>query len=205
MNSIKKRKTSRLIKNNSDIAVLLVALLVFPIIVGFIYALPLPQIVAIDSGDLIGFYGTSFGIVISFIIYRKEINNKEKERNLEIKPVFVVGVEHYNKETGVYIINVDNHSPKPISNLYIYDEFVESSPRKHYSFEVTYNKTKEEEDRIKPEFNITLDSEIIDEDGYPSYIQILCDDRDGNGWSFDYNKVINGERPIYYLSDAKMY
>ena len=35
-----------------------------------------------------------------------------------------------------------------------------------------------------------LDSDIIDEkDGYPKYIQILCEDTDRYTWNFEYHKI----------------
>ena len=59
-----KIKHKYFIKNNKRLVIVITVLLLFPIAVGLIYALPLPQIVAIDSGDLLGYYATTFGILL---------------------------------------------------------------------------------------------------------------------------------------------
>ena len=61
----------------------------FPIIIGMFYALPIPQIVAVDSGALLAYYGTIFGIIGSFITYRQELKKRKKERIKELKPNFL--------------------------------------------------------------------------------------------------------------------
>ena len=68
------------LKRNKYFVGLFVVLFMFPIIVGLIYAIPIPQFVAVDSGDLLAYYGTTFGIIGSFITYRHELNKSKKER-----------------------------------------------------------------------------------------------------------------------------
>ena len=46
---------------------LLLALFCFPLGVGAIYALPLPRIINVEAGDLLAYYGTTFGIIGSFV------------------------------------------------------------------------------------------------------------------------------------------
>ncbi len=178
-------------------------MIVFPLIVGVLYALPVPRIIALDSGDLLAYYGTAFGIIGSFFVYRDEVKKKEKERTKELKPVFTVEVSLIDKSLGLFKIDIGNYSDQPVSFLSFYDEFVETMAQKKYSFQVTYNKTIEEEN-IKPRFNITMDPDIIDSDGYPKYVQLLCDDKDGNAWNCCYYKVKDCDRAYYYPRDIEI-
>lgn len=185
------------IRNNSMI-IILFGVMIFPIIVGVFYALPLPQIIAIGSGDFLAYYGTIFGIIGSFVTYRYEVNKDKKERNNELKPIFVVEVSMENEYTGLFDIKITNLVEQPLSFFYLYDEFVSSAIQKKNEFKVTFCKSIEEIEEIEPDYNITMDRDIIDSDGYPRYVQILCDDRDGNIWNCCYNKVKDCDKVYYY-------
>ena len=80
-----------------------------------IYALPLPQIVAVESGDLLAYYGTTFGIIGSFITYRYETNKNKKEKIKELQPTFVVSVELVNEEANVFSVDIINLSQKTLT------------------------------------------------------------------------------------------
>lgn len=203
---VKKRnvKIKRWFKNNKKTVLLFGFVLILPLAIGGIYALPLPQIIAIDSGDLLAYYGTAFGIIVSFIVYRHEIKTKRKEKTQYLKPLFFVEVEPIDNTLGLFSVKINNHSEQPLSYLYFYDEFIEAHIQKQYLFRVAYNKTIEQTKTIKPEFNITIDSEIIDSDGYPKYIQILCDDKEGNMWNCCYYKVKDCEKIYYYPRDFEI-
>ena len=125
-------------------------------------------------------------------------------RTQELKPVFTVEVSFIDKSLDLFKIDINNHSEQPLSYLSFYDEFVATMAQKKYSFQVTYNKTIEEAETIKPQFNITMDSDIIDSDGYPKYIQLLCDDKDGNAWNCCYYKVKDCDKIYYYPRDFEI-
>lgn len=74
----RKKKITAFFESNRTAVWIAIVLLVFPIIVGLIYALPLPQVIAVSSEDMLSFYGTAFGIFGSFILYRLEKKNEEK-------------------------------------------------------------------------------------------------------------------------------
>lgn len=145
-----------------------------------IYAIPIPQIIALDSGDLLAYCGTAFGIIGSFLTYRYEINKNKKERLKEIKPTFIVEVTELDPSLKLFNINIINQTKHRISYLYIYDTFVSSTVLDRYSFKITYNKSVDETEEIKPDYNINADLNILDEDGFPKYIQLNCDDIEGN-------------------------
>lgn len=191
-------------KSNKYLIILFVLLFLFPIVIGLFYALPLPQIVAVGSGDLLAYYGAFSGIVGSFVTYRIEIAKRKKERIKEIKPVFIVEVKKINEDIGIFSIDIINRSQKTVAFLYLYDEFISPIINEKYSFKITYNKSIDDIKRINPDYNITMDSEIVDTDGFPKYIQLLCNDSDGNDWNCYYDKIENCDKVYYFPSDVKI-
>jgi len=183
---------------------LLLLLFLFPLVIGAIYALPFPQVIAVEAGDLLAYYGTVFGIIGSFVAYRREINKRNKERIRKLKPSFFIDVKLANEGKGIFQISINNHSEQTYSYLYFHDEFVSQIIREDCSFQVTYNKTIEEMKKIGNCFNIIEDVDIIDSDGYPKHIDLLCDDKDGNTWSCCYHKVMNGGKIYYYPRDFEI-
>ena len=83
-----------------------------------IYAIPIPQFVAVDSGDLFAYYGTTFGIIGSFITYRHELNKSKKERIGELKPAFIVEVKKLGKEEDIFNIEIINGSQQTVIFLH---------------------------------------------------------------------------------------
>lgn len=191
-----KRFIKNIIKKNKNVKWIVIVLLAFPIVVGGIYALPLPQVIAVEPGDLLSYYGTAFGILGSFIIYRLEVNKQRKEKLKELRPSFVVSVE--KDDSGKFTVNIINHSQSRLFYLYYYDEFVSPEIKEKYSFTTAYNCIKSKEEELKTDYNITMDKGIIDEDGYPKYVNLICDDCEGNTWNCCYNKVRDCNNVIYY-------
>ena len=192
------------LKRNKYFVGLFVVLFMFPIIVGLIYAIPIPQFVAVDSGDLLAYYGTTFGIIGSFITYRHELNKSKKERINELKPAFIVDVKKIKKEEDIFNIEIINRSQQTVTFLHFYDEFISTIINDKYSFKTTVNKTIKETEGINPDYNITMDSEILDNDGFPKYVQLLCDDSDGNSWNCCYYKVKDCDKVYYYPRDFEI-
>ena len=154
------------LKRNQYFVGLLVVLFIFPIIIGLIYAIPIPQFVAVDSGDLLAYYGTTFGIIGSFITYRHELNKSKKEKISELKPAFIVEVKKVEKEEDIFNIEIINRSQQTVIFLHFYDEFISTIINDKYSLKTTFNKTIKETEGINPYYNITMNSEILDNDGF---------------------------------------
>ena len=91
-----------------------------------------------------------------------------------------------------------------LSYLSLYDEFITTIVQNNHTFQVTYNKTTEECEAIKPQFNITMDDRIIDSDGYPKYVQLICNDKEGNAWNCCYYKVKDCDKMYYYPRDFEI-
>ncbi len=178
-----------------------VIMLIFPIIVGGMYSEIIPENTPIKAGDLLAYYGVAFGILNSFIYYRIEKKEKEKERNNKLRPAFSVNVEQ-NKETSlIFKISIKKICDSNLMYMHLYDEFISSYVEKEYCFYVTYNQTIENVKDIDTDYNITMDELIIDTDGYPKYVQIICNDTDNNSWDCCYYKIKDCDKYYYYPRD----
>lgn len=191
------RKFFRRLKSDNNLK-LLCAILVFPLIIGIIYSLPCKQIIAIDSGNLLSFYGTALGISASYYMY---IDTKRKEKQKEIirkTPKLHIAVDKVN--ANVFKIGVYNLVETCIMDIYLYNENADEDLDDGKTFEVAFNLSIDEEKRIKPQYNITDYEDIIDRDGYPKFVQIGCCDEDGNRWGLTYDKWVRDNDIVYYLS-----
>ncbi len=182
---------------------------IFPLIIGAIYALPLPQIIAIDSGDLLAFYGTAFGIFKSFQLFYLERKKEEKERNRELKPHLLIKIDSI-KQTPLFDVYVENKGEHALTDCYMYDEYVSKCMDKNCKchFIVSFNQTIEKFHELKSGsteniYNITMDNDIM-KDGYPKYIYFICDDIDGNEWYCSYIRIQNGKDFYYYPEEIKI-
>ena len=66
MKSFKRFKTSTLL------FVFVVFIFLFPLLIGIICALNLPNIINVASGDLLSYYAVAFGILASYLTYKNE-------------------------------------------------------------------------------------------------------------------------------------
>jgi len=190
-------------RKNKIVIIIVAIVLIFPLLVGAIYALPLPQVIAVESGDLLAYYGTSMGILGSFITYQSERKKADKERAQKMKPIFAVEVCKSQDEQGLFDISITKLSEKPLSYMYLYDEFVSAAVSNKCVFKVMFCQI--DANKIQDlDFNVTMDPEIMDNDDYPKYVQILCEDADGNTWNCCYYKVKNGNQIYYYPRDIEM-
>ena len=69
--------------------------------------------------------------------------------------------------------------------------------KKNYSFKVVYTSLKENSEKVKLDYNFN-DSDLLDSDGKPKYVQILCDDIDGNVWNCCYYKIEDQDKIHYF-------
>lgn len=182
-------------KKNRLLLFSIIAIILFPLIIGAVYALPLPQIVAVDCGDLLSFYGTALGIFSSFVIYRQE-KIKERKENLKIlRPKLTVEVEKNGEQ---FLLKVQNYSDGPLMCVYLYDVYVGLVLEKKSEFSVCYCQNTYASIKLNASYNITMDHEIMDSDGYPKYVQICCDDHEGNMWNCCFDKRSDGQKIFYY-------
>lgn len=164
-------------------------LFLFPLIVGVIYSLPLPQYVAVESGDLLAFYGVAFGLLFSFVTYLDSNRKISLERQKNMRPEIYVELEQRSYQSGVFDIHIRHNKKQVLTDVYLYDELVCGYMDQSKSFAISYCLNQAQEKGLCPDFNITMDSDILDVDGFPKYIQIVCYDTDDNGWVCEFNKA----------------
>lgn len=188
-------KIRRFLKRYKVIIILSAVIFVFPLVVGLIYYIPLPQIINIDSGDLISYYATVFGIFGSFVALLYEKQKAEQKRRSDNKPSFAVDVIKENDD--VFWLKIKKISKKPLFYFYLYDKYVSQEFDENFVLKISYCKSVEDKATLGIDYNIDYD--IIDEkDGYPKYIQIMCDDVDKKTWDCCYHKVNNCGKIYYY-------
>ena len=182
-------------------------ILFFPIIVGLIYNIPCPQIIAVEVGDLLAFYGTAGGIFASFVTYRNEKKKEKNSKRKELMPSFAVVVEKTEENPKMFRIKIRKLSESQITYVNLYDEYLTNVMEKENVKTVTYCLSEEEleKEKLEPDFNITCNDNIIDpNDNYPEYVQIICEDMENNCWSCCYFKINNGNEYYYYPREIEV-
>lgn len=186
MKSFKRFKTSTLL------FVFVVFIFLFPLLIGIICALNLPNIINVASGDLLSYYAVAFGILASYLTYKNEKYKMNITRRKELTPKFVVKINKNNKTN--YNIDITNCTENTYTDIFFYGEFIDS---------VIYDKINKKNNIIMYDIDLQelLGTSYIDEDGLPTYFQMNCTDKDGNIWSCEYNKQ-GKYKDAYYYPDA---
>lgn len=204
----KKLKIRKFMHRYRILIVLFISIIVFPLIVGAIYALPCPQIIAVDVSDLLSFYGVTFGLFSSFAIYTHEKEKEKRQHRIKLKPKLIVEVT--KQEASLFEIKITNKTETVLNYVYLYDEFAIASLEKSKSFIVAFDRLTDLSFKINPDFNISSSSitsgeSIIEEkDGYPKYVLISCDDVEGNSWNCYFYKIHDGNKVFYYPTDFEL-
>lgn len=200
----RKRKAKAIWKNHK-ITICFIFLIIFlPIIIGLLYALPIPQMLMLKSGDILSYYATSLGIVGSFIAYREEKKKKEKERNIDIKPRLVFNVA---RNDDVYNFTVINTGKYNVYSISLFDREICSilSPNKSHSVSVKFVEMSTNSDDKNVIIDIgQYDDFVFDKNDNPKWIQVLCNDIDNHLWGLYYDILPNEKRIIYSLSECTL-
>lgn len=179
---------------------LFVGLLIFPLIVGGFYALPCKQVIAVECGDLLAFYSTALGIFSSFVTYRAERAKEKREKTSRFKPqMFVEVIE--DEGNDCFVMTLQNLSDSILSSVYLYDTYIGNVLEKNKTFNLCINKSSDESEELKRKLENVIsiyDKDLIDEDGYPKYIQICCDVPNGDMWNCCFDKRVDGKERYYY-------
>lgn len=180
-----------------------VIFIIFPAILSIIYKKIYFRTPPLDSGDVLSYFATTFGIFGSFVTFYLTDKKEKETRNAEIKPKITVDLE--KEDEKVFKLTVYNCLQTPARNVFLYDEILDSKIEKYTTVYVTYNMPNDEFNKYKEKYkncqNITLDEDII-ENGYPKYILIDCDDVDGRMWQCEFNKIVNGSQIAYMNSNV---
>lgn len=75
-------------------------------------------------------------------------------------------VKKVEEEEDIFNIEIINRSQQTVIFLHFYDEFISTIIIDKYSLKTTFNKTIKETEGINPYYNITMNSEILDNAGF---------------------------------------
>lgn len=173
-------------------------LLLFPLGVGALYALPLPQIIAIDSGELLNYYAIAFGLFGSAFAYLENKKKNELAKEKESVPHLAVKLI---KSGEIFLIEMKNAGTTAINDIYLYDQRLKLSLRagETYTEKLIFSKRTDGGDVV---CIWGYDDFDVDEFGYPDYVQIGVSDSLDRGWSLTYTRMTVSESPLFSLSSA---
>lgn len=188
----------RYIKRFKTEIIVALVLLIFPLIVGAFYALPIPQYILVDAGDLLSFYGVAFGLFGTYVSYAESRKKERRTRNAELKPNLRVDLRLVDIDDKIYRLIVYNNTTQPLYSVFLYDCFVGETLSAKEEIFVTYEGARVKEYNGKKLFNVDLGDEGLDREGYPTYIQICCDDAKKRMWDCTFDARGKGEDRFYY-------
>ena len=178
-------------------------LLLFPVGIAFLHKYIICKFLDIKVGDLLGFYGVAMGIFSSYVTYSSKQYKKKLERENEMRPKILIEMQKLPESENVFDLTIHNQSKRNLSCLYLYDEYISQVIPKEKKLKIAYNANSEEMSDLNIDGNITIDSNILGKHGYPTYVQIMCNDEDGNLWSIDFESIAEGEK-VYYLGTCSI-
>lgn len=193
------QKIKAVIKNYKITIMFIVIMLLIPIIVGVIYAIPIPQVLMVESGDVLSYYATSLGIIGSFITYREEKKKEKKERNRDIRPKLVLEVEQNKEKENIFKVDIRNIGKTSIQSVSVFDREIcsclEEGKTKTINVKFTDGYKSDEDDSISINYNV---QDIELNNGIPNCFLILCNDVDNQLWGLYYDKLPNEANKLYY-------
>ncbi len=182
--------------------VCVIFLISLPVILAFIYKIPIKQVLPLELDSLLSYYGALLGVFGALYIFKRESDEKENRRKLdmynELKPQLDVLVLKRKDRSYIYDITIKNYSQNPVRCIYFYGIYLTDVIYDRFDFSVSFCQIIEKQKELDVECHICEPSDIIDCDSYPKYVQVYCDDKLGNQWECDFNKIKDGDNIYYY-------
>ena len=164
-------KAKRSIKWYKTSILLFIALLLFPLVIGLFYKIPI-NFVDIEIGDLLSFYAVALGLFATYSTYREteNINSLARQESLRPKIEFSLELDGDEIESKVHIYNSTDND---YVIVYIGHDYYEDEKKRYLN--------------AKSHLNFTIDSwdEVA-----PESVQVGVKDADGNEWAvgFEYQE-----------------
>ena len=188
----------RIFKNHWKTILIIFITLLFPLIVSLFYKIPCEQVLPVELGDLLNYYGLALGLIGACLTYYFENEKRRKESYADDKPHFNIKIIPKN---DYFKLIITNHTAFPIRDVYCLGEFLSPTlSENHNEFEICFDKTKSELEKMNQKgiINILIE-DMIDEDNLPREITIeLSDDRNNRFWICSFSKRKDCERVFYY-------
>ncbi|MEI3547430.1 MAG: hypothetical protein V8Q09_03745 [Adlercreutzia sp.] len=175
-------------------------LILCPILVGGIYSLPLPQIIAIDPSSLITYYGVVFGLMGSLWIYLDERKRREIERAEGSVPD--ISIDLKSAENAI-CARIENKGKETVSELSVYDVKTHLSMLPNESQEVLLCFDRKPKNR-KALAIWGFDNLCLNKEGFPRYVQLCLTDCVNRGWSMIFERTGSSVSPEYPLVSIEL-
>ncbi len=179
--------------------------LAFPLIIGFIASLNLPNIINVDTGALLHYYGVVFGILASFITYYETKQNEKKERLNNIKPLLIIKTLKW--ESDCLEIEIINASKNLLNDFFLYDKYISASlsrkKRLQLHLDIKDNNVFSGDTQLATDDNIINRTKTTNK-VYIDYIQICCSDIDNNMWDCRFKSIIDGDTNNYIMTNCEL-
>ncbi len=197
---VARKRLRRFVRRYRNIALIGILLFIFPLVVGFVYFLPIPQYIAVESGDLLSYYGTAFGLFASYITYRLEKKEREREADRRNSPRLIVDIERYGtiEDCGLFYLRIQNKSEGTLTHFGVYHEHLCNAIETEKLFRIAVTSGSSDKNLADVDVVCWVDSAEIEKNGYPKYIQILCEGNNGDSWICDFLKDGNPNSVHYY-------
>ena len=167
-------KFKRFLNWNKSPILLFIGLLIFPIIIGLLYKIPI-SFIDIEIGDLLSFYAVALGLFATYLTYRKSEDQRILKRQNSLKPrlELVVTLNDDECNTKVCVSNTTNN-----------DYIIDYIDIEYYG--------GEENQYLNSKNTLEFIINAWD-DSLPQSIYIGVKDDDGNEWAveFEYQEGIN--------------
>lgn len=145
-----------------------IGLLLFPVILGLIYKIPV-TFIDIESGDLLSYYAVAFGLFASFLTYRADKEKKDHARKEDLRPKIELSFEFDNVEK--------------LSRLCINNSTKNDYTINYVGLDIDFDDENERSLNAGKQRKFTLE---YWDTTHPKRIQIGIKDSDNNEWAVEF-------------------
>ena len=178
-----KQKLQRHFNDKHTIRILIIFVCIifpfFPLALNYFF----PDFFEGYTGSLLSYYGVFGGLIVSIWTYQDGKEREEKRRRNNLKPRFAIEVSKIENAEGLYTLSVINCGNFPLREVTLNGDAVLKCVEKKGSFNIDCRYDQEEPYHFGNN-NKTVHIEP-DDKGFPSLIEICCNDEEGNIWAFD--------------------
>ena len=149
----------------------LVALIIFPLIVGLFYKIPI-AFIDIEIGDLLSFYAVAIGLFATYLTYRETENKNSLARQEALRPKIEFSLDLDNDEMESKV-RIYNSTDNDYVIVYIGHDYYEDERKRYLNAKCHLDFAIDSWDEVAPES-----------------VQIGVKDADGNEWAvgFEYQE-----------------
>lgn len=177
-------------------------IIVLPFILGLLNKSKVLDFFGIPFVNLLTYYGTTLSVFVTIYTYFDRKWKDEKEKEEKDKPKLFIEVKRNDLDTDVYDITINKTNDALMSCVYLYDCYVKQVFGEKETFHIAFGRKSE---IISDVFCIDGSIDPIEKDGMPKYVQVMFEDKKGNDWEYNFDKVKNGDQRYYQLAEINLH